>query len=96
MIDCGAVSLKEQLSVVAAAGTVAPAALSTMPAMMPAEIFAPQRGDHILMPFNGQLAAGWPYTATTTVRSRLFSVHTPMAVLRQSCIVARDAGSYHH
>ena len=28
--------------------------------------------------------AGCPYTATTTLRSRLFSDHTPIAVLRQS------------
>lgn len=42
------------------------------------------------------VAGSWPYTATTTVRAKLFSDHTPMAVLLQSCIVDRSAGSGHH
>lgn len=33
--------------------------------------------------------AGWPNTATTTDRSKLFSDHTPIAVLAQSDIIAK-------
>ena len=36
---------------------------------------------------------GWPYMATTTVRSRLFSDHTPMAVFAQSLMIAIAPGS---
>jgi len=32
--------------------------------------------------------SGCPYTATTTVRSRLFSDHTPISVLAQSWMIA--------
>lgn len=36
--------------------------------------------------------SGWPYTATTTVRSILLSDHTPMAVLAQSRMIAMSSG----
>lgn len=33
--------------------------------------------------------AGWPYTATTTDRSKLFADQTPIAVLAQSDMIAK-------
>ena len=36
--------------------------------------------------------AGCPYIATTTVRSKLFSDHTPIAVLAQSRMIAIVVG----
>ena len=41
----------------------------------------------------GAVQAGWPKTATTTERSRLFSDHTPMAVLAQSDMIPKSTGS---
>ena len=37
--------------------------------------------------------AGWPYTATTTVRSRLFADHTPISELAQFDMIAMSTGS---
>ena len=39
------------------------------------------------------LQAGWPNTATTTERSRLFSDHTPITVLAQSDMIPKSTGS---